>query len=129
MKVIDYRELSLGDSFYSKFIITEELVKNYIKVVEGTNKFNETDKVPNYIFAIYTPVHDAMGQVAQGTIHLKQRMEHYSSIYIGDELDVIVTIKDKYKKSERDYLVIEVEFLKGDTLVCKHETTHLWALA
>ncbi|MEH7235895.1 hypothetical protein [Bacillus sp. JJ1562] len=129
MKVIDYKALSLGERFTSKFHITEQLVKDYIDVVEGTNQFDKVDKVPNYVFAIYKPIHEAVGQLAQGTIHLKQKMEHYSDVYIGDELEVIVTIKEKYKKNSRDYLVIEVEFLQDDTLVCKHETTHLWALA
>jgi hypothetical protein len=127
LKAFGYNDVSVGDSFFSKFDITEEKVKGYVEAVRGNYLPGD---VPNYFFSFYTPIYEALGgRIAQGTIHLRQKMEHYSKAQIGDQLDVKVTIKDKYRKNNRDYLVWEVDFLKDDSLVCRHETTHIWALA
>lgn len=128
MGSFNYESAKLGERFKSKFDITKKLVRDFVSVVEETIEISETAEIPNYVFSLYTPVHDAMGSLAQGTIHIKQKMRHFANAYIGDELDVIVTVVNKYKKREKRYLIIEVDFIKSDILVCRHETTHIWGL-
>ncbi|MEH7526592.1 hypothetical protein V7149_25515 [Bacillus sp. JJ1503] len=126
MKFIDYYTLSEGERFTSKFIITEKLVMDYITALEDSY---ESEKVPKYLFAIFSPIYEAFGgRLSPGTIQIKQKMEHFQDAAIGDEINVIVTIKEKYKKIERNYLVYEVDFFKENELVCKHESTHIWDL-
>ncbi|MEH7122321.1 hypothetical protein V7127_03630, partial [Bacillus sp. JJ1773] len=118
MKIIDYYALSIGDKFKSKFVITEQLVRDYVEALQDTY---QPGKVPKYLFAIFAPIYDAFGgRLSPGTIQIKQKMEYYMDAKIGDEIDVIVTIKDKYKKNERNYFIYEVDFLKGNALICKH---------
>lgn len=127
MKAFAYEDVSVGDRFLHKFLISAELVQGYMEAVGGEYQEGE---VPNYFFSIYTPIYEAIGgRIAEGTIHIKEKVAHFSHANVGDELDVIVTIKDKYKKNGRDYLVWETDFCKENKLVCRHETTHIWALA
>lgn len=124
MKTYDYEALSIGDEFSSKFTITEQFVKGYVEAVGETY---EAGKVPNYVFSVFTPIYDALGgRNSPGAIQFKQKTEHFSSASVGDELDVVVTITNKYHKKNKDYLVYEVEFLKENTLICKQETVTLW---
>lgn len=70
-----------------------------------------------------------MGNPVPGTIHLKQKMENLLEPQIGDNFEVTITIKDKFRKKERDYLVFETEFHKDGKLYCKETTTYLWGFA
>ncbi|CAM3488794.1 hypothetical protein GCM10009865_32210 [Aeromicrobium ponti] len=128
MKEFSYDALSVGDVFTSKFIVTENLVENYCKSL-GLGA-GQSQPVPSSILAIYKPWYDAFGgRVAQGTIHLKQKMQYFHEVAAGDAFDVKVVVKAKYEKKGRDYLVHETSFFKGYHLYCRQTTTQLWAFA
>lgn len=124
MKIIDYHTLSIGEKFTSKFIITEELIKDYVDALADPHK---PGKVPNYLFLNFAPIYEAFdGRLSPGTLQIKQKIEFYQEALVGDEINVTATIKGKYRKNERDYFIYEVDFLKDNELVCKHVSTHLW---
>jgi hypothetical protein len=128
MKELDYAALHVGDTYRATFAFTEELVRDYVETLGLTYKSD--GRVPSFLFAIYKPVYAALGgRIAEGTIHIGQRMEHYREVAVGEVLDVVVTITDKYRKKERDYIVYAIEFCKDGEVCCKQVTTQIWALA
>ncbi|MFF2853540.1 hypothetical protein [Peribacillus sp. NPDC058002] len=128
MQEFNYEEVKIGDVFKTSFTLTKEIVHLYHSSLNEV--FIEGLPAPSSILGIYKPWYDAFGgRVAQGTIHLKQRMEYYSNVYIEDEFEVVVSVCDKYRKKGRDYLIHETNFYKSGLLVCKQTTTQLWAYA
>src|SRR5690625_3723440 len=128
MKELNYSSVKTGEKFYSNFHLKNKLIEKFKQVIDDNMQISEIKKVPNYMFSLYKPIHEAIGSAAQGTIHVQQKMEHFSDAWIGDHFDVVVTVKDKYRKKQRDFLMIEVDFIRGNQLICRHETTHIWAL-
>ncbi|PWA09019.1 hypothetical protein DCC39_13710 [Pueribacillus theae] len=128
MKAFNYDDHAVGDILHSKLAITKELYEAYADTLGLP--FNPNEKVPPSIFQVYRPAYEALGgRIAQGTIHLKQKVEHFGDAFLGDEFNVEVKIVDKYNRKNRDYLIYEASFLKDGELVSRVTTTHLWAFS
>jgi hypothetical protein len=126
MREFRYEDVSVGDLLTSRLSLDKDLVKGYMECL-GI-QYGEGRTVPSSIFAIYKPWYEAFGgRVAHGTVHLKQKMEYFCRVEVGDEFDVQVKVTDKYRKKDRDYLVHETTFMKGGKLCCKQITTQIWA--
>jgi hypothetical protein len=123
--IIDYDNLIEGNIYHSTMNITESFAKLYCESIDFEY---QPENLPLSIFAIYKPVFDALGgRVAQGTVHLKQKIHHSGIPCVGDSYKVEVKIIEKSIKKGKNYLVWEVLFLRDDILLCKQETANLWA--
>ena len=128
MKEYTFDELSLGQRFRTQFDLKESIAKDFLKSLNIENI--EGQPLPVAVFSTLTPIYKAIGaRFPQGTIHLKQKMEHYGNPYIGDIFDIEVLIASKYEKKGRQYLVFETSFIKDNKLICKQESTQLMAFA
>jgi hypothetical protein len=128
MKQIRYEDVEVGDEFRTQFALTEELVADYRRVLDWPGDDKRT--APPAIFANCRPWYSAFGgRIAEGSIHLRQKMEHNADVYVGDSIDVKLRISEKYNKKGRDYLSFEIEFLRAGQLACRTSTTVLWAYA
>lgn len=124
MKELRYDELTVGRFFESKFVLTDSLVQSYMEALGLPYK--EGKPLPTAIFSSNKPSYEALGgRFPQGTVHLKQKMEHYGQPYLGDEYEVEVCITDKYVKKGRNYLMYETTFKKEGQLLCRQLTTQL----
>jgi len=123
MKKFDYNSTPIGEKYNTIFKINKKKVNEYLNLL---NKFSQYDFIPNSIFANYNVWNSVLGDPVIGTIHLKQKMNYYKNPEINDVFDVEVTIKNKYKKNEKDYLIFETKFYKNSILYCKSLTTYLW---
>jgi len=131
MNIIDYNSIKIGEIFYSKFQFSESDIEKFIDVVEDKYEAlpDKNKTIPNYAFSLYKPIHEAIGKVQQGTIHIEQKMHYFSSAKINDTIKVRVLVKNKYKLKNKDFLVLEVDFINNSRIVCRHETVHIWAFA
>lgn len=128
MNEFKYEDVNVGDVFKTQLSLSKELVSAYRKVLDWPDGGEK--KAPPAVFANFKPWDSAFGgRPAQGTVHLRQRMEHYGEVRVGDGVDVTVRIQDKYSKKGRDYLVFETEFANAGELCCRALTTLLWAYA
>ncbi|MBB4930901.1 hypothetical protein F4561_001721 [Lipingzhangella halophila] len=125
MLEIDYDDLNAGDVYHTTFRVSPELVESYRSALD----WGDTDpgRVPPAVFANFTPWYSALGgRPARGTVHLRQRMEHYAAASVGDLLDVRLRVADRYTRRDRRYVDLDIDFLGTRTLVCRAATTLVW---
>lgn len=122
----DYNKTPVKHKYTEEFVLDRDTINEYKKAVGYDSQDNF---VPNSIFAIYKFWNTTLGNPPAGTIHLKQMMEYYRAPKVDDIFQVEITIKDKYRKKERDYLIFETVFYKGNKVYCRQITTYLWGFA
>ena len=126
MNNFDYDTTPVSQKYETTFYLGKEIVKRYLLAL-GLKDTNSI--IPSSIFLVYHHWNATIGSPIPGTIHLKQNIEYFAKPKVDDLYDVVITITDKYKKSNRNYLVFETEFFKEKKLYCKQITTYLWGFA
>ncbi|MDQ0218028.1 hypothetical protein ELQ35_01600 [Peribacillus cavernae] len=129
MKEYTNDQFSVGSKFHTKFILTDKLAKNLIESLSIV--FQNGKALPAALFSTFiNPTLKALGgRFPQGSIHLKQTVEHFGAPFVGDEYEVEVLIADKYVRKGRDYLVWETIFKKENQVICRQESTFLLSFA
>lgn len=136
-KEIPYDSIAEGDVYRASYALTPELVGAYDELV-GTDARDGRaaappapgDPVPPWVYSAMAPLYDALGgRYAQGTVHLKHRMETYAVAHVGDVLDVELRVTGKHVRKGRERAVMEMDLLRDGTLICRVTSTFLWGYA
>ena len=130
-----YDDLSAGDTFPqvpSPFVVTEEVARDYgaiaaSSLVGGDDIAADRSSVPPMLAAVY--IRGAQNELKgpPGGIHAKQHFTFCRPVVVGDRLGTLLTIKDKYEKKGRRYVVAEtVTRNQSDDIVTIGEITFIW---
>ncbi|WP_408011254.1 hypothetical protein ACJROX_13620 [Pseudalkalibacillus sp. A8] len=127
MNFYHFDDFSIGDEFITTYTISEEVARPYVELVGGT--YVENQPVLPSVFLIYTPLFEAIGgRFVNGTVHLKQEASYYNKPKVGDQFTVKVTVKNKYVKKDKNYLIYETTYSLKDKLYCRLLSTQLVGL-
>lgn len=128
---VPYDRIDVGDVYRTTYRITPEIAAAYRRLVgEVVTEGTTSPFAPPWVFCSFVPLYDALGgRFDQGTIHLRQRMEMFGRVQVGEELDVEVRVTDKYVRKGRNYAALEVSFLRDGEVTCRTGSTFLWGYA
>ncbi|MQA88562.1 MAG: hypothetical protein GEV03_29115 [Streptosporangiales bacterium] len=126
LEEIPYDRIGEGEVYRTTYRVIREVADAYGELVgDGPG-----EAAPPWVFCSFVPLYDALGgRFDQGTIHLRQRMELFGRVDVGDELDVEVRVAEKYVRKGRNYAVLDVGFLRDGALKCRSTSTFLWGYA
>ena len=130
-----YDDLKIGDTFPeqpARFAVTRDVALGFRRLTAASRIGDgivpgDLDTVPPMLAAVYIrPAQNAL-KGPPGGIHAKQRFQFVKQIHFGDELETVLTIKEKYEKKGRRYLVSETltRNQKGEE-VTRSEIISIW---
>lgn len=130
-----YDDLKVGDSFPeqpARFVVTRDVALGFRKLT-AASRIDDRDgpvdivAIPPMLAAIYIRGAQNALKGPPGGIHAKQRFLFVKEIHFGDELETTLTIKDKYEKKARRYVVSETltRNQKGED-VTRSEIVSIW---
>src|SRR5687767_11752136 len=110
-----YDDLKVGDSFPeqpARFAVTRDVALGFRRLtaasrIDGRAVPGDIVTVPPMLAAVYIRGAQNALKGPPGGIHAKQRFQFVKQIHFGDELETTLTIKDKYEKKGRRYVVSE----------------------
>ena len=65
----------------------------------------------------------------QGSVHAKQLVEQLGAARVGDVLDVTVTVTEAGIRKDRPTVVLDTEYARDGTVLCRVRSTILWGYA
>ena len=131
-----YDSLTVGDSFPdrpARYTVTREVVDGFRRLTAGSRADAaapagaDASTVPPMLAAVY--IRDAQTALKgpPGGIHAKQRFTFLHPVAVGDELDTVLTVKDKYERKGRRYVVLETRTRdRAGTEVTVGEIVAIW---
>jgi len=110
-----YDELKVGESFPEtpyRFLVTERIAAGFCELplgsrIDAPSDATRLDSVPPMLAAVYIRGAQNALKGPPGGIHAKQRFAFLREIHVGDTLETTLTIKKKYEKKGRNYVVCE----------------------
>ena len=110
-----YDDLEVGDTFPdqpARFAVTRDVALGFRRLVassriDGSDLPGDAGTVPPMLAAVYIRSAQNALRNPPGGIHAKQRFQFVKGIHVGDVLETTLTIKDKYVKKGRRYVVSE----------------------
>lgn len=129
-----YDDLSVGDTFPelpSPFAVTEDVARQYGAIAAsslvGGDVVGDRAPVPPMLAAVY--IRGAQNELRNppGGIHAKQHFTFRRPVVVGDQLGTLLTIKAKYEKKGRRYVLAEtVTRNQENEVVTVGEITFIW---
>jgi 3-hydroxybutyryl-CoA dehydratase len=130
-----YDELHIGSVYPNepaRFVVTQEVVEGFRKLaassrIDAGDADLRGDEAPPMLAAVYIRgAQDAL-RGPPGGIHAKQRFAFSKEVRVGDVLDTVLTIKDKYERKGRRYVVSETRTTnQSGQEVSKGEIVSIW---
>lgn len=122
---IPFTQLRPGATHRTEYTVTPELVATYDRLLDippGARNI-----VPPWLYCTFLPVYRALGgRMAQGSIHVRQRVEQLGQARVGDVLDVTVTVAEAAMRKGRPNVVLEVEYGRDGAALARVMSTLLW---
>jgi hypothetical protein len=110
-----YDDLNIGDTFPeqpSQYVVRSDIAAGFAAIAATARRTpgaeTSSDPVPPILAAVYVRGAQNALKGPPGGIHAKQSFAFKARIEIGDELETTLTIKDKYEKKGRRYVVSHV---------------------
>jgi len=130
---IPFARLVPGSVHRTRYALTTDLVDAYdrlVGVAPARGALGDARVVPPYLYCTFHPVYRALGgRMEQGSVHARQRVEQRGPAYIGDVLDVTVTVATAELQKDRPTVVLDTEYARDGVLVCRATATILWGYA
>jgi 3-hydroxybutyryl-CoA dehydratase len=130
-----YDDLRIGQSFPDapyRYAVTNQVAEGFRELTARSRlgefiEMAQLETVPPMLAAVYIRgAQDAL-KGPPGGIHAKQRFVFLAKIQIGDVLETTLTIKEKYEKKGRRYIVFETHTMNQNGLeVTKGEIVSIW---
>lgn len=125
---IPFEQLVPGSVHRTTYALTRELVAEYDRLV-GAPEVERT-VVPPWLYCTFRPIYAALGgRMEQGSVHVRQHVEQLGEAHLDDLLDVTVTVSEASVRKGRPTVVVETEYARGDTVLCRVLSTVLWGYA
>lgn len=127
-----YADLTIGDSYPREpqpFVVTAAIVDAFRVATVGDEATPLSDAAiaPPMLAGAYTRAAIAALKGPPGGVHAKQRFRFIAPVRIGDRLTTVLTIREKYTKNERNYVVSTLATTRADgTLVTEGRVTAVW---
>ena len=108
-----YDEFGVGDRFPEtpyRYVVSSEAANDLRALTAkagGDAASAESDLAPPMLAAIYIRGAQNALRGPPGGIHAKQKFHFLKAIRVGDTLETTLTVKDKYEKKGRRYVVAE----------------------
>lgn len=113
--------------YRSTYRLAPEVVERYCAIA-GVEPDGEL--APPWVFCSFRPIYDALGgRFAQGSVHIRQQTRMSGRVRVGAELDVELTVAEKYVRNDRNYAVLEATFSADGAPRCVSRLTVLWGYA
>ncbi|GAA4690891.1 hypothetical protein GCM10023215_29600 [Pseudonocardia yuanmonensis] len=126
---IPFAELSPGSRFHAELHLTEELVREYIRLA-GVRTRQPQDTVPPSLYCTFLPMFQAMGgRMEQGTLQVGQRIRVRRAVTVGTVLAAEVTVREAVEVHGRRQVVVETVFSDRDVVTCVSTSTYFWGYA
>jgi len=120
--------LEPGSVHRTTYPLTRELVAAYDRLVGAPPAGGTT--VPPWLYCTFLPIYRAMGgRMEQGSVHAKQLVEQLGAARVGDVLDVTVTVTEAGIRKDRPTVVLDTEYARDGTVLCRMRSTILWGYA
>lgn len=128
---IPFAELRLGERRRTRYELGLDMVSAFYSITrrgERDEPLKAGDPVPPAVYSTFLPLFHALGgRMEQGTIHTHQSVElAAASAYVGDVLDVEVTVVRAEVSGGRRRVEIATEFRREGRLVCRTRSRYLW---
>jgi hypothetical protein len=113
-----YSDLKIGDTFPAspaRYQVTEEVVAAYDEislsslVSDGVAGVGSRRTASPMLAALYIRGAQNALKGPPGGIHAKQHFTFFRSVGAGDELSTVLTIREKFEKKGRNFIVCETE--------------------
>lgn len=129
---IPFAQLAPGSVHRARYALTPDLLATYARLVgdPAPDEPDGTHVVPPYLYCTFLPVYRALGgRMEQGSVHTRQRVEQVGPAYVGDLLEVTVTVAAAELRSGRPTVVLDTEYARDGRAVCRTSSTILWGYA
>jgi hypothetical protein len=130
---IPFARLVPGSVHHTRYALTADLLAAYDQLVGADPASAAPDgarRVPPYLYCTFLPVYSALGgRMEQGSVHARQRVEQRGPAYLGDILDVAVTVATAELRAGRPTVVLDTEYARRGVVVCRATATILWGYA
>jgi acyl dehydratase len=130
---IPFARLVAGSVHRTHYALTADLVAAYDRLVGPDSALPAPDGtrvVPPYLYCTFLPIYRALGgRMEQGSVHTHQRVEQRGPAYIGDVLDVDVTVAAAEFRAGRPTVVLDTVYARKGVVVCRATATILWGYA
>lgn len=120
--IMKFADVEVGKEYSAQeYVVTEEGIRAYLKATQDDTEIYEKECLvpPAYaaVFARWEAVADE--QLADGTIHAKQKFEYYKPIHWGEKLTVKGVVKEAKEVRGMKFVVREVDVYDaaGDLVV------------
>jgi hypothetical protein len=125
---IPFTRLRSGSVHRTTYPLTPELMAAYDRLVGAPPAGGTT--VPPWLYCTFLPIYRAMGgRMEQGSVHAKQSVEQLGAARVGDVLDVTVTVTEAGMRKDRPTVVLDTEYARDGTVLCRVRSTILWGYA
>ena len=125
-----YQDVQVGDSFPPvpmNFDVAPETVAAFCAATGDTRDRRDTNAAPSMLAAVYLIELLKSRQSPPGGIHAKQSFRFHRKLRVGETLALLGTVKEKYVRKDRRYVVSDFE--AHDTsggLVASGTITSIW---
>jgi hypothetical protein len=130
---IPFARLVPGSVHRTRYALTTDLVAAYDRLVGAApapGSSGGARVVPPYLYCTFDPVYRALGgRMEQGSVHTHQRVEQRGPAYVGDVLEVAVTVAAAELRRGRPTVVLDTEYDREGVTVCRTTATVLWGYA
>lgn len=120
--IMKFADVEVGKEYPAQeFVVAEEGIRAYLAAVKDNTELYEKERLvpPAYaaVFARWEAVADE--QLADGTVHAKQKFEYYKPIHWGEKFSVKGVVKEAKEKRGMKFVVREVDVYdsEGDLVV------------
>lgn len=128
-----YDEFNVGDSFPEapyRYVVSAEAAGDLRALTaraRGSQAQAERGVAPPMLAAIYIRGAQNALRGPPGGIHAKQRFHFLTPVRVGDTLETTLTVKDKYEKKGRRYVVSETRTInQHGQEVTRGEIVSIW---
>ncbi|MFR9800907.1 hypothetical protein ACL02T_01230 [Pseudonocardia sp. RS010] len=136
---IPFARLVPGSVHRTRYALTADLVATYVRLVADadTDAVDTPDAaadgpriVPPYVYCTFLPIYRALGgRMEQGSVHTRQRVAQRAQAFVGDVLDVEVTVGAAELRAGRPTVELLAEYARRGVLICRTTSTILWGYA
>jgi 3-hydroxybutyryl-CoA dehydratase len=116
---MEFDEIEKGYSFNATFLVSDEMIRDFARITGDNNplpldvEFAKTTQFKRRIahgMLVVSLISKVLGRdfPGAGTVYVSQFVKFRKPVYVGDTVEVQITVKDKNKEKRRLFLITNV---------------------